>query len=108
MIKITQGGKINQKSDTEWRRAKNANISNFDTNLEPTTSQADVDAIAAAMDEQPQVESTPQTQAKQPQAPLADPREQDIARMMQNYVQQNGGLPLEQEQATKNKRVILG
>jgi hypothetical protein len=107
MIRIVQGGQIKQRNDTEWRRAQNANAGNFDTNLEPMTSQTDVDAIAAAMDAPETVESIPTPQEQPAQAPLADPREQDIARMMQQYVQQNGGIPIQQEQTNKNK-VILG
>lgn len=93
--------KINGKSDTEWRKAKSQIIPEL--NPDSCVPDSEIDAIAAAMDkadiqqnyELPQINNN------------LNPSKEEIAKLMvQQYVKQNGGVPLPDGRTKKNQVII--
>lgn len=109
MIRIvnTNSRKLNSNYNGQWRNSQESQRlmgSQIDRDTSCTTPQSSVDAIAAAMDNPEALEPKVEQPSEQlNNAPLASPREQDIANMMQNYIRQNGGI-VQDEQTPKVKK----
>lgn len=107
MIRITKTNDNNLKRshDGEWQKmdSQAALIGKVNPCGHSNTPQSDVDAIADMMD-QPQ--TTPESSNPPIQQMGGDIKQQDITRMMQNYIKQNGGV-VQDDEKPKNK-VILG
>lgn len=94
-----------QNADQSWRKAKcNGLVDKLKINQPCNTSQADVDAIANAMDSA----DSENKLLNQPNDVSFQPSKEEIAQLMINkYIQQNGGTILNKENK-ENKKVLFG
>lgn len=112
MIKIINTNNIKlPETNQSWRRATCSSlVDKLDINNPCNTSQADVDAIANAMDNQAEEYNMPKQAiiSKQINAPQINIGKEDVAALMiKNYVEQNGGIILNNEKS-KNNQLLLG
>lgn len=118
-ITNTSDSDLNRSYDGKWRESRDAKIqmmSKASGNCSSSVPQSDVDAIANAMDAAEQ----PQTPIQDQKAPILGDasdlpaqnfmpsKEQAIDAMMQNYVRQNGGIVVQDNQDTKKDQTLFG
>jgi hypothetical protein len=105
---------LNRNYDNKWRESasKIGLAGKIEGSTQSCTPQSAVDAIAAAMDapetiQQPvMIDSRPIENIE-----ALNSKEQDIARMMRNYVMQNGGIIQDnstKEEKPKKNQILLG
>lgn len=100
MIRIINTNKINlNKTNQNWRRAECSNlVDKIEIGNNPTTSQSDVDAIANMMDSQNTEE------INQPIYNCSKwSKEDEMRAMVQDYIKNNGGIPLDNKKENKEK-----